>query len=894
MRFRPLAIALVSLTAATARLAAQDATAAQRDAVAAAERDHGLDSLEAAAELLKLGRLLLRSDDPSAARQPFERALAIRIAKLSPDHPLVHVARIDAAAALLALDDPAAARPLLEEVRARVAPDAKGRVRTAALINLGTCDVKLGDYTAAAQALDEAIAALRDRSPDHPDLASALQNLAQVRLNQGKVEDARKLMEEAVAVIARAAPNSAQHAQLLYGQSMVLARTLQLDEAAQRLQQSIAIGTRVWPEGHPRRSEAEARLGWLECERGDLPAAREHLERALADADARPSSSRLGRHTMLARTLVRIGDLAAAAQQIDAATRIATTLAMPPLQMRDLLFARAELAAASPDRDAAIAAWQQVLDATRAVSHHDAQEARSALALALLDAGRVTDGAAALVDNLREFAAHLAELLPAMFEAERLRYVERHRGDLDRLLQCLLAHPQAVAARDVYAAVLAWKGQVGRGVRDQLAVAHANPDDLPRLRRLSEIAGEEAQGPLDAAVRRERERLLAALAPSSQPQVPAPAVAAVRGALAAEALLLDYVVYRGGDARDHLFVFAVSRDHVVARDLGPADPVIVAVQQHVRMAARSLAAGAERLARDGALAARAAVLDPVRDLLGDHTHLHVCPDGALATLPFETLPGRGEGTYLVEELSIDYLQSAVQLTAAPRAAVPEQIVAFGAIDYGDGPADAAGPRGAPRPFANLPQTAAEVAAIAAASDATACTVVRGGEATERRLRELAGRATVLHLATHGYYGVAAADAVDAGIALAGANRPPNVGDDGVLTAAEAALLDLRACRLVVLSACQSGLGTPVAGESLLGLRRSLHLAGAACTTTALWSVGDNATEALMRDFYRALLVDRAAPAAALRQAQLAALARARTECGEGLVGRWGAFVCEGR
>ncbi|MGB3968246.1 MAG: CHAT domain-containing protein, partial [Planctomycetota bacterium] len=187
----------------------------------------------------------------------------------------------------------------------------------------------------------------------------------------------------------------------------------------------------------------------------------------------------------------------------------------------------------------------------------------------------------------------------------------------------------------------------------------------------------------------------------------------------------------------------------------------------------------------------------------------------------------------------------------------------------------------------------ELDALAAMAPEIEREVVRGEHATEAVLRERAGAATHLHLATHGFYGLdAQPGAIRAGVALAFANDAPGK-DDGIVTVEEAALLDLRACRLVVLSACQTGLGKPFAGESLLGLRRSLRMAGARTTVTSLWRVDDAATAALMADFYRELFGAGRSPAAALRAAQLRALARARQASGEGLPGTWGAFVSEG-
>src|SRR5262249_31090731 len=76
-----------------------------------------------------------------------------------------------------------------------------------------------------------------------------------------------------------------------------------------------------------------------------------------------------------------------------------------------------------------------------------------------------------------------------------------------------------------------------------------------------------------------------------------------------------------------------------------------------------------------------------------------------------------------------------------------------------------------------------------------------------------------------------------GLVLSGANADP---EKGLLSAAEAAHLDLRGCELVVLSACDTGLGKVAGGEGVLGLQRALQTAGARTTICSLWSVSDPA------------------------------------------------------
>jgi CHAT domain-containing protein len=91
-----------------------------------------------------------------------------------------------------------------------------------------------------------------------------------------------------------------------------------------------------------------------------------------------------------------------------------------------------------------------------------------------------------------------------------------------------------------------------------------------------------------------------------------------------------------------------------------------------------------------------------------------------------------------------------------------------------------------------------------------------------------------------------------------------------LTALEAAQLDLQGTELVVLSACDTGIGDVQNGEGVYGLRRALILAGAQTSVTSLWKVSDDATRKLMTDYYQRLL-NGEGRAAALRHAQLKVL-----------------------
>lgn len=155
----------------------------------------------------------------------------------------------------------------------------------------------------------------------------------------------------------------------------------------------------------------------------------------------------------------------------------------------------------------------------------------------------------------------------------------------------------------------------------------------------------------------------------------------------------------------------------------------------------------------------------------------------------------------------------------------------------------------------------------------------GKEGTEESFKFLSGtRPLLIHVATHGFY-LSETDAVvsnfakaraiidskaishedkpmtRSGLLFAGCNhalnheQPFTKAEDGILTAQEISCLDLRGLELVVLSACQTGLGDITSGEGVFGLQRGFKMAGANTLIMSLWEVSDKATEILMTTFY---------------------------------------------
>ncbi len=144
---------------------------------------------------------------------------------------------------------------------------------------------------------------------------------------------------------------------------------------------------------------------------------------------------------------------------------------------------------------------------------------------------------------------------------------------------------------------------------------------------------------------------------------------------------------------------------------------------------------------------------------------------------------------------------------------------------------------------------------------------------------------IIHFATHGLLDSAHPEL--SGLALSQVDEQGNP-QDGYLRLNEIYNLKLNA-DLVVLSACQTGLGKEIKGEGLIGLTRGFMYAGAPRVVASLWQVNDAATAELMKRFYRGMLKEKLRPAAALRQAQLELMKKPAWRAPY----YWGAFVLQG-
>lgn len=243
------------------------------------------------------------------------------------------------------------------------------------------------------------------------------------------------------------------------------------------------------------------------------------------------------------------------------------------------------------------------------------------------------------------------------------------------------------------------------------------------------------------------------------------------------------------------------------------------------------------------------LLAPLSGILDAHRRLIVVPYGDAHTLPFHVLPWRANPLGTTHILSYLPSASTLQFLSPWPAAVPQRVLAVGDPV---GMAEPVIPGEPSRTLAPLAGAAAEASAVARSFPKGEALL--GEQATLQAVRErMAGR-DVLHFATHGYLSSEAP--LRSAILLANGEA---------LTVYELMGERIEA-RLVVLSACESGLGRKTGGDDVLGLARGVLAAGANAAIVSLWRVNDAATLPLMRELYRRLCAGEP-PAEALHGAQ---------------------------
>jgi CHAT domain-containing protein/tetratricopeptide (TPR) repeat protein len=888
-----------------------------------------------AQHLHNLGVLYESMGDYRAALPLHQKALEVRKEVLGEKHPSSIDSVHNLASLYFSMGEYRTAIPLFRKAlrMTRAVWGERHPDYATSLNNLAFLCQSMGDHKAALPLYQKALKITRETLGElHPHSAQSLNNLATLYKDMGDYRAALPLFQEALEIIKQARGEaSPDHATYLNNLALLYVAMGDHKQALPLLRKALRITREMQGEKHPDYATCLINLAVLYKKMRDYKKALPLYKQALLITE-----EALGeKHPFYASRLNNLAILYQAMGEHIQALRVsqkALRLSQEVLGEKHPHYAiclsnLATLYQRMGEHKQALALLQKAFLIRKEVlgeGHPDYATCLHNLAAVYQSMG---DEKGALPRAEEGFARALAYLRTNAFiqsDRQQLAAADAMRYRLELRLSLMDAA--------CYGHVLTWKGAVLLRQRHRrlFTAFSADPKTRQAAEELQSVTRQIAMlsasnRPVREQLQRlteEQERLQAKLSKVSAEDGAAFKVAALTPHALSEALpegavLVDYLFYwRSGltyrDGRPnglwHLVAFVSRKGKPTTRiDLGPATKTVEAVRKWRRLlldgkAGQPLGAELKEL-----------IWSPLEKHLVGAKVVLVSPDEALASVPFAALPGKKEGTYLIEDVALAVVPVPAllpeMLKPVDRAKrLKPSLLVVGDVDYDrTGPiarADKAGDRGAPlgvrRDWGKLSATAVEGLAVRASFEKLfktgKATALTEGEATKAKVRQALEKVRYAHLATHGFFatedvksalgGKTKADAffgregvtgwhplLLSGVVLAGANKEPKEGEeDGILTALEVSEMELPWLELVVLSACETGLGRHVAGgEGLLGLQRAFAVAGARAVVASLWSVDDKATQALMAEFYRVAWAEKAvvSKAEALRRAQLA-------------------------
>ena len=272
----------------------------------------------------------------------------------------------------------------------------------------------------------------------------------------------------------------------------------------------------------------------------------------------------------------------------------------------------------------------------------------------------------------------------------------------------------------------------------------------------------------------------------------------------------------------------------------------------------------------------------LEQLTSGKTNLYISLDGVFNQININTLR-KENGEYLIDNKNFVYLTNSKDIISYKESRDKKQDSNKKAVLMGDPDYDMGfvWDQMKQMPLPELPGTKVEVEKVneQLVSAGWKTTSYFQQDATEDRIKQISGPA-VLHIATHGFFledidlgkgekvfGIDPVKAAEnpllrSGLMFAGADNTVQSIDtketsdknDGILNAYEAMMLDLDQTQLVILSACETGLGEIRNGEGVYGLQRAFQIAGTSTVVISLWQVSDEVTQKLMTGFYKNWLI----------------------------------------
>jgi CHAT domain-containing protein/Flp pilus assembly protein TadD len=770
-------------------------------------------SLSVAATLHSLAAIAATRGDFRKAEVLFERALEIENSfapgSLTVAHTLSELGEVAKARGDLDLAMDYQERSL--DIRQSLAPDSLDMASS--LGRIGSIAETRGEFQRARDFQERAFSLRKHLAPDSLDLALGLNNLANLAYRRGDLDLSIRLYQQSIEKLQRMEPDSIDVAGVLNNLGFIVMRAGKLVEAEQLLRQASGIGSRRDPGG---KSVATSfgNLGDVALLRGDASQAVSCYQSALKIWRERVPGT-----TTLAKSL---HDLGKAYRLQPHSLGITDELFQQALDALEQQFTRLGGSQSSKVnfRSDHKNFYRDALDVQLELG-------KTAAAFQTLERSRA-----------RSFLEQLAER-DTIFTTDISEDLDRERHRLAFRVDRVQRQLGALHSRDDAKRVEA--------LRDE-------------LRRLQDEAGE-----LEAKIRRTSPKLAAL-------QYPKPLdLEAVRAALDPGTLLLSYSV---GEKK--LLLFSLSQEQPLRVDTLPLteEELREGVRQFLSdIGTGSLSSPARRQSFE-ALARKldSILIEPVADRIGTAKRLLILPDGPLHLLPWGALIREALASterhgrrwqYLAEWKPFSTVLSATLFAELkkdrPRPdqnALARGVALFGdpilpqlaarthLVDSPDVRVRSAAQRGFE--FEPIPFSRSEVGNISALLPEA--TVYLGREATEEHAKSLPRNTRIVHFATH-----ATLDErfpLNSAVVLSIPEKFEEGKDNGLLQAWEIFEKVRFDADLVVLSACESGLGKEMGGEGLIGLTRAFQYAGARSVLASLWKISDRTTAELMARFYR--------------------------------------------
>lgn len=822
-----------------------EARALAMSALDAGEKALGSEDAFTAFLFIQLGLVQKDRGEYAEAEKSLQRATTMSERLLGPEHPQTAYAMNTLGLVYRAMHDFARASSLLQrsvEITDRTLGPENGRLGVY-LNNLSNLHFDMGDLSQAGVELERAFRiGEKTLPPVDIEMATRTSNLGNLYRQRGDYARAEPLLERGIAINEELfGPNSPNVANGLQNLGIIARQKKDYERAIALYQRALAIREKTVGPEHPNVAALQNNIANIYHAKGDYAKALEIQQRALAIAEKAVGPYHGLTLTLLAniaRTYMALGDLNNAIQfqtSAEAGQNVAAEL------------------------DLAIGSERQKL---------------------------------AYIGDFGESSSRTISL------------------------NLNLAPTDHAAANLAALVLLQRKGRVLDAMSDSLAALHqrSNPEDQKLLDHLNATTTKLAQLELDGPgkmVREDYQKQVAALEGAKEKleseisersaefraQSAPVTVAAVQSLIPANSALIEFGAFRPFDPKAvnndeafgslHYAAYVLRSDGTArGRDLGDAKAIDDAIDSW----RRALSDPTTHDTRTRARAVDEKVMRPLRELLGGATHLLVSPDGGLNLLPFAALVDE-EGRYLIQRYTFTYLTSGrdlLRMQVARESKSKPLLIAnpnFGepaselfARSNANVKSTARGERRRSVTtgndlsevyFAPLSGTEQEARSIQTLFPEAA--IVSGAQATKSAVKQI-NAPRILHVATHGFFlselrpvatsspaqtTARSADAgtvsplLRSGLALTGANLH-NANDDGVLTALEASGLNLWGTKLVVLSACDTGVGEVRNGEGVYGLRRAFVLAGAESLVMSLWPISDYPTRQLMTGYYRNL------------------------------------------